>query len=241
MQSGVWYGDCWVLVSCITDSKWPLEEVEPDRRRVQMGIWSNRVDKCKIKPGAHIYSYRAAYAYSHHGTFLPLSKFDILHVEHNFQALVRAGTCTIAKSDSSNMVLHRAMYLLLNGFGKVRAGTCTIAKSDSSNMVLHRAMYLLLNGFGNLLINIEAGTSGQVSSVGAAVASSSFAAVSKFLMPGLGAVAVAVAAGTGMYHLGRYSSEIGVRPDVIKVEVEVLLPIKKKFRRTLGSSRCNQR
>ena len=54
-------------------------------------------------------------------------------------------------------------------------------------------------------------------------------------------MAVAVAAGTGMYHLGRYSSEIGVRPDVIKVEVEVLLPIKKKFRRTLGSSRCNQR
>lgn len=32
-----------------------------------MGVLSNRVDRAQIKAGDHIYSWRAAYTYSHHG------------------------------------------------------------------------------------------------------------------------------------------------------------------------------
>lgn len=32
-----------------------------------MGLLSNKVEKAQIKAGDHIYSWRAAYTYSHHG------------------------------------------------------------------------------------------------------------------------------------------------------------------------------
>lgn len=32
-----------------------------------MGVLSNRVERAQIKAGDHIYSWRAAYTYSHHG------------------------------------------------------------------------------------------------------------------------------------------------------------------------------
>jgi len=33
-----------------------------------MGLLSHRVELSEIKPGDHIYTWRAVYAYSHHGT-----------------------------------------------------------------------------------------------------------------------------------------------------------------------------
>jgi|UPI000221B758 hypothetical protein len=35
-----------------------------------MGLLSNRVERSEIRPGDHIYTWRAVYAYSHHGTLL---------------------------------------------------------------------------------------------------------------------------------------------------------------------------
>ena len=40
---------------------------ERERRDREMGILSNRVERNEIKPGDHIYTYRAVFAYSHHG------------------------------------------------------------------------------------------------------------------------------------------------------------------------------
>ena len=34
----------------------------------RMGLLSNRVERSDIRPGDHIYTWRAVYAYSHHGT-----------------------------------------------------------------------------------------------------------------------------------------------------------------------------
>lgn len=34
-----------------------------------MGLITNRVDINEIKPGDHIYTYRAVFAYSHHGYY----------------------------------------------------------------------------------------------------------------------------------------------------------------------------
>jgi hypothetical protein len=35
-----------------------------------MGLLSNWVERSEIRPGDHIYTWRAVYAYSHHGTLL---------------------------------------------------------------------------------------------------------------------------------------------------------------------------
>jgi hypothetical protein len=37
-----------------------------------MGLLSQRVERSEIKPGDHIYTWRAGYAYSHHGTYAPV-------------------------------------------------------------------------------------------------------------------------------------------------------------------------
>jgi len=37
-------------------------------RRDDMGLLSHRVERSEIKPGDHIYTWRAGYTYSHHGT-----------------------------------------------------------------------------------------------------------------------------------------------------------------------------
>jgi hypothetical protein len=34
-----------------------------------MGVLTNKVERDELKPGDHIYTYRAVFAYSHHGTF----------------------------------------------------------------------------------------------------------------------------------------------------------------------------
>jgi hypothetical protein len=49
-------------------------EAPPTRRDEEagagMGLLSNRVERSEIRPGDHIYTWRAVYAYSHHGTLL---------------------------------------------------------------------------------------------------------------------------------------------------------------------------
>ena len=40
---------------------------EKEKREYRMGLLSNRKEKTEIKAGDHIYTWRAAYAYSHHG------------------------------------------------------------------------------------------------------------------------------------------------------------------------------
>lgn len=35
---------------------------------LRMGVLSNKIERDELKPGDHIYSWRAAYVYAHHGT-----------------------------------------------------------------------------------------------------------------------------------------------------------------------------
>jgi hypothetical protein len=124
-------------------------------------------------------------------------------------------------------------------FAKLRGGTCTIAQSDPPEVVVHRAMYLLQNGFGNYDIfekNCEdfalycktgllpvdepgIGTSGQASSaIGVPLAALLSTPFKLFAAGPLGMATVT----TGMYCAGRYITDIGVRKDVAKIEVENL-------------------
>ncbi|GJV58751.1 LRAT-like domain-containing protein [Tanacetum coccineum] len=64
---------------------------------------------------------------------------------------LRSGTCTIAKSDPPQDVIHRAMYLLQNGFGNY-----SLVLNNCENFALYCKTSLLCSKWDN------AGSSGQV-------------------------------------------------------------------------------
>ncbi|KAI8544925.1 hypothetical protein RHMOL_Rhmol07G0003300 [Rhododendron molle] len=235
-----------------------------------MGLLSNRVERSEIKAGDHIYTYRAVFAYSHHGIFVGGSK--VVHFTPRHDA--NSSTETSANSyeekydlssscptfpdcgfrqPNSGVVLTCLDCFLRNGslysfeygvtpsvfLAKVRGGTCTTAMPDPPETVIHRAMYLLQNGFGNYdvfqnncedfalycktgLLIVErsgVGRSGQASSVVGAPLAALLSSPLKLLMPSPIGVATVTA---GMYCMSRYATDIGVRSDVIKVAVEEL-------------------
>lgn len=235
----------------------------------EMGLLSNRVDRDSLKPGDHIYSWRTAYIYAHHGIYVGDDK--VIHFTRRGQEvgtgtvldylLVSSGpshphihcpTCTPPEEGHGVVssclncflaggVLYRFEYSVspAHFLTKARGGTCTLAISDPHNIVVHRANYLLENGFGcynvfknncedfaiycktGLLVldQITIGQSGQaVSIIGgplAAVLSSPLRLVTTNVY---GMVAAAV----GVYCASRYAADIGMRRDAIKVAVEEL-------------------
>ncbi|CAL4936592.1 unnamed protein product [Urochloa decumbens] len=237
-------------------------------------LLSNRVDREDLAVGDHIYSWRAAYIYAHHGIYIG----DEMVIHFTRAAGHEIGTGTFLDSflfssspaassagDSPpcqrcghlvrpdgvvmsclDCFLHGgSLYLFHYGvspaffLAKARGGTCTLAASDPGDAVAHRARYLLDKGFGayslfknncedfaiycktGLLVEtaFSVGRSGQLASLTAAfsaVASSPL----RFLTTSAGGLAVVT---TGMYCVGRYVSDIGVRRDVVKVPVETLV------------------
>ncbi|CAN6568361.1 unnamed protein product [Malus baccata var. baccata] len=229
-----------------------------------MGLLTNRVERNKVKPGDHIYTYRAVFAYSHHGIYLGGSKVVHFRPKINLNSSTQSSdvydsmSCPTTpdcgfRQPNSGVVLSCLDCFLKNGslyrfeygvspsvfLAKVRGGTCTTAASDPSETVVHRAMYLLQNGFGNydifrnncedfamycktglLIIDKEGvGRSGQASSVIGAPLAAILSSPLKLLMPSPVGVATVTA---GMYCMSRYATDIGVRTDVIKVAVEDL-------------------
>ncbi|XP_060218369.1 protein LEAD-SENSITIVE 1 [Lycium barbarum] len=228
-----------------------------------MGLLTNRVERNEIKAGDHIYTYRAVFAYSHHGIFVGGSKVvHFTRVEGSADAADEisglSSSCPIFpdcgfRLPKSGVVLSCLDCFLRNGslysfeygvsssifLSKVRGGTCTTAVSDPPEMVIHRAMHLLQNGFGNYdvfqnncedfalycktglltLDRLGVGRSGQASSVVGAPLAALLSSPLKLLIPSPVGVATVTA---GMYCMSRYATDIGVRGDVIKVAVEDL-------------------
>ncbi|XP_076920263.1 protein LEAD-SENSITIVE 1-like [Bidens hawaiensis] len=235
-----------------------------------MGLLSNRVNRSEIKAGDHIYTYRAVFAYSHHGIFVGGNK--VVHFTRD--SVTSSDTNGPSSSDDemsnlpsscstypdcgfrqpkSGVVLSCLDCFLRNGalycftygvtptvfLAKVRGGTCTTATSDGPNTVVHRAMYLLRNGFGNydvlgnncedfalycktgmlMVEKLGLGRSGQASSLIGAPLAALLASPLKLLIPSPVGVATVTA---GMYCMSRYATDIGVRTDVVKVAVEDL-------------------
>ncbi|XP_023750228.1 protein LEAD-SENSITIVE 1 [Lactuca sativa] len=234
-----------------------------------MGLLSNRLDRGSLKPGDHIYSWRTAYIYAHHGIYMGDNKvihftrrgqevgtgtiLDVLLVSSTpTRSHLPCATCT--QSDDTNGVLSSCLDCFLAGgalyrfeysatpalfLAKARGGTCTLAATDPPETVVHRANYLLTNGFrcynvfksncedfaiycktGKLVV--EQGTIGRsgqtVSIIGgplAAVLASPLRLVTTNVY-GMAATAV------GVYCASRYAADIGMRPDVVKVRVEDL-------------------
>jgi len=120
-------------------------------------------------------------------------------------AKLRSGICSTAKSDPPDAVLHRAMHLLQKGFGKYDA---------FSNNCEDFALYCKTERISG---KKSYGSSGQVASVlGVPVAAILTFPLKVFVSNPyvLGASAVV------NHTLSRYASDVGVRDDVMKVEVE---------------------
>ncbi|KAL3815148.1 hypothetical protein ACJIZ3_016416 [Penstemon smallii] len=217
-----------------------------------MGLLTNRVERSEIKAGDHIYTYRAVFAYSHHGIFVGGSK--VVH----FTRVGRTEECPTFpdcgfRRANSGVLLSCLNCFLKSGslysfeyevspslfLAKLRGGTCTIAASDPTETVIHRAIYLLQNGFGNYhvfqnncedfalycktgLLTVDrlgVGSSGQASTVLGAPLAALLSSPLKLLLPSPVGVATVTA---GMYCMSRYVTDIGVRTDVVKVPVEDL-------------------
>lgn len=123
---------------------------------------------------------------------------------------VRGGTCTTAKSDPPEEVIYRAMYLLQNGFGSY-----DVIRNNCEDFALYCKTGLLIRG------KPITGTSGQVNFLlnepWKVIVSSIIQKIVGGPMGAFAAVASAQAHG-----LNRYETDIGVRDDVEKVNVEDL-------------------
>lgn len=235
-----------------------------------MGLLSNRITKESLKPGDHIYSWRTAYVYAHHGIYVGDDK--VIHFTRGRGQEVGTGTvldyilvssgptrsqipCPVChQAEEGHGVVSSCLNCFLSGgilyrfeysvtpalfLAKARGGTCTLAVSDGDETCVHRATYLLINGFGcyNVFKNncedfaiycktgllvIDQGTMGQsgqaVSIIGgplAAVLSTPLRLVTTNIY-GMAATAI------GVYCASRYAADIGMRRDVVKVEAEEL-------------------
>ncbi|KAK1295318.1 hypothetical protein QJS10_CPA16g01827 [Acorus calamus] len=239
-----------------------------------MGVFSNKIGREELKPGDHIYSWRIAYIYSHHGIYV--GDGMVIHFTRGAGQEIGTGTALdqvlFSSSNSRRDVLCEAcgdqsvldgvikscLDCFLDGgdlyhFGygvspalflaKARGGTCTLATSDPKEDVLHRANYLLQNGFGFYRIfknncedfaiycktgwivktNLSAGVggSGQVTSLVAA-ATAIMSSPLRFVASSFAGLTVVA---SGMYCVSRFMSDIGVRRDVDKVPVERLVAL----------------
>ncbi|KAL6493938.1 hypothetical protein OROGR_031847 [Orobanche gracilis] len=131
-----------------------------------MGFLTNRVERREIKPGDHIYTYRAVFAYSHHGIFVGCNK--VVHFTRVQTLSTSSNECRTSpdcgfRQPNSGVLLSCLDCFLRDGslyafeygvppsvfIAKLRGGTCTTAPSDLPEAVVHRAMHLFRNGFGN--------------------------------------------------------------------------------------------
>ncbi|CAA3033012.1 Hypothetical predicted protein [Olea europaea subsp. europaea] len=124
-----------------------------------------------------------------------------------FLAKARGGTCTLAPSDPPGAVLHRAEYLLQNGFG-----TYNIFKNNCEDLAIYCKTGLIV------FKRVSIGRSGQATTCVAAV-SAFVSSPLRLLTAGFSVTAV----GCGIYCMGRILSDIGVRGDVKRTPVEKLV------------------
>ncbi|KAF5457013.1 hypothetical protein F2P56_021151 [Juglans regia] len=235
-----------------------------------MGVLSNKIERENLKPGDHIYSWRHAYIYAHHGIYV--GEGNVIHFTSDPGQNSGKGTvvdrisvssasssrpmdnpCPICGDQSNlNGVITSCLDCFLSGgnlylfeygvtrsffLAQVRGSTCTLASSDPPEDVIHRAKYLLQNGFGSydifknncvdfaiycktgLLVigSISVGRSRQVASFLVAAAMAVISNPITYLTTSF-----------SIYCVARYYSDIGVRSDVEKVAVESLVEMFKR-------------
>ncbi|CAL5095189.1 unnamed protein product [Urochloa decumbens] len=199
-----------------------------------MGLLSNRIGKESLKAGDHIYSWRAAWVYAHHGIYVGDDK--VIHFTRGRDQEVGTGTvidillvssapkrsdtpcpvCTNEDNDAStetNGVVSSCLNCFLAGGALYRFECYNLFKSNCEDFAIYCKTGLLVAERGVV------GQSGQaISIIGgplAAVISTPFRLVTTNIY-GMAVMAV------GVYCASRYAADIGNRRDVVKIEVEDL-------------------
>ncbi|EFJ23045.1 hypothetical protein SELMODRAFT_145599 [Selaginella moellendorffii] len=138
----------------------------------------------------------------------PLYRFEYSTSLATFFVKIRGGTCSLAIADDPELVLHRANYLLENGFGCYH-----IFRNNCEDYAIYCKTGLLVKD------RTAIGRSGQaISFIGppvAAILSSPF----RFLMSSPWGFALST---VGVYYASKYAADVGIRNDVVKVAVEDL-------------------
>lgn len=125
-----------------------------------------------------------------------------------FVAKLRGGTCTLAASDPAETVVHRAKFLLNNGFGFYN-----VFKNNCEDFTIYCKTGLVV------VDQVTMGQSGQaVSLIGGPIAAVLSTPLRFLTTNPYGMAVVAV----GVYCTSRVAADIGMRKDVMKLEVEDL-------------------
>ncbi|KAI7753426.1 hypothetical protein M8C21_022813 [Ambrosia artemisiifolia] len=124
---------------------------------------------------------------------------------------LRGGTSTTAPSDPPQDVVHRAMYLLNSetGFGKYN-----VVKNNCEDFALYCKTGLLVH------VKPATGSSGQVNFLINAPWKPALVSVLPKVVCSTTMGALAVGATVGTHYWNKYKTDIGVRDDVVKVNVE---------------------
>jgi hypothetical protein len=128
-----------------------------------------------------------------------------------FLAQVRGGTCSIAKSDPPEQVIHRALYLLQYGFGNY-----DVVSNNCEDFAIYCKTGLQVEGGKKTL-------GGQAASFFGAPWAAILSSPLKWVTPNPVGIATVAAGSVLMYCRIRYANDFGVRDDVIKVAVEELV------------------
>ena len=125
-----------------------------------------------------------------------------------FLTKVWGGTCTLAASDPPGAVLHRASYLLENGFG-----VYSLFKKNCEDFAIY------CKTGKPVFTSISAGNSGQAASFWAAAKAFTPIPLQFLTRSFLGTAAVSC----GTYCVSRLVSDVGLRCDIVRVPVETLV------------------
>ncbi|KAG2331118.1 hypothetical protein Bca4012_019440 [Brassica carinata] len=70
-----------------------------------MGLITNKVDRADLKPGDHMYTYRAVFAYSHHGVFVGGCKVVHFKPEQSLEAPTLSSSSSVSEVNDSSEAL----------------------------------------------------------------------------------------------------------------------------------------
>nr|DAD30085.1 TPA_asm: hypothetical protein HUJ06_031553 [Nelumbo nucifera] len=150
------------------------EKIKPGMRSIKR-LFVNKIDRCELKKGDHIYCWRSPlYIYAHHGIYI--GDEQVIHFftsDRNSSyfsgsswdgSSILRNPCTKCDYSSREGVVKCCLDCFLSGgelrrfhynvsraflLTRIRAGTCSHAKSSPPALILQRAKFLLeCNGFG---------------------------------------------------------------------------------------------
>ncbi|KAK7818537.1 hypothetical protein CFP56_041328 [Quercus suber] len=194
-----------------------------------MGVLTNKIEREDLKPGDHIYSYRLAYTYSHHGqetgTGTVLDRFIGSSLPQqrplddpcsicDDQSRVMGSSLLVEISTSMSMMSHENSFLP----NLVEVPALLLHPSHPNKNNCEDFALCCKTG---LRVIPTVGQSGQASSFQAAASAGGVILSATVSMARSSILGVAgLAASCGTYCVKRYINDIGVRRDVMNVVLE---------------------